>query len=245
MKRKDAIYIVKGKEKSALINLGTYELRAISNVQLAQLGEEIDLEENLSDFITPDIDAYHKEILDIHLSKACDAQRDFSYLEDYIKEGTAYLNVRVICPEAILSLACVRALVDWINKTIYHFGIVISIAEAYDREQYSNYFSMCQIIKRQAIEADEKPYEPTFLTTPKAIFISKHNNLYHYSRDTLKVNDKRVLLVDHEQFNIPKSTIENCKDCAFRLTCLDQREVYQMDGKYHYASTCQREVEHL
>ncbi|BDS15418.1 hypothetical protein [Aureispira anguillae] len=244
MKRKEAIYIVKGKQKSALINLGTYELRVISNVQLEQLEEHVELEENLSNFITPDIDAYHKEILDIRLSKASDALSDFSYLDDYIKDGTAYMNVRVICPEEVIPLDRVKALIDWINKRIYHFGITISISDAYDRTLYDNYFSVYKVIQRKRIKADKTSYEPIFLSSPKAIFISKENNLYHYSRDTLAVNGNHIQFIDHEQFNIPKSNIENCKACAFRLTCLDQREVYQIEGNYRYDSICQREVDY-
>lgn len=242
MKHKEAIYIVKGKTKSALINLATCELRAIANSQLEQLADDIDLGENLSDFIIPDINAYTKEILDIRLSKNCDQQNDFSYLNDCIKDGVAYMNVRIICPDEVISIDTIKALIRWINQRIYHFGILISISELYDVELFYNTFPTYRMIHRRIIAADQAEHKPIFISTPKAISISQQNNLYHYSRDTVLVDVNEVSFKDHESLNIPKSKIENCKDCAFRLTCFDSREVQYSNGIYHYESDCQHEL---
>lgn len=243
MKTKDSIYIVKGKTKSALINLGTQELRSISNIQLNQLTTDVDLEENLLDYILPDVSVYQKEILDIRLSKECYLEKDFSFLGNYIKDGTAYLNVRIFCPkEQEISIETIQALITWINDTIFHFGLVIFIPEEYSsKEAFFNHFSTYKLLSKKSQKINQSTYKPIFHSSPTSIFISQNNNLYHYSRDTLNIDGTTIQLIDHDQFNIPKSKIENCKDCAFRLTCFDLREMQYRNGKYHYNSTCQYE----
>ncbi|MBL4648110.1 MAG: hypothetical protein JKY03_00135 [Aureispira sp.] len=245
MKTKDPIYIVKGKTKSALINLETKELRSISNIQLNQLTDDVDLEENLLDYTVPDVSVYQKEILDIKLSKECGLKRDFSFLNPYIKDGTAYLNVRTFCPEEKeVSIAFIQALTTWINDTIFHFGLIIFIPELYpNKEQFFNYFSAYRLLSKKTTPPNPPIYKPMFHSSPNSILISQKNNLYHYSRDTLVIDGATAQLIDHNLFNIPKSKIENCKDCEFRLTCFDLREVQQVDGKYHYTSTCQHELD--
>lgn len=244
MRREDSIYIVKGKTNSALINLGTYEMRAISNAQLEGLGDDVELEADLSDYIVPEISAYQKQILDIRLSKSCESKQDFSFLNAFVQDGAAYLNVRIICPEkADLSIQCVRRVIDWVNKNIYHFGIVILITTDYDKELFSDYFSSYSVGLRPTELLEEKLHTPILRSSPNSIFISQKNNLYHYSRDTVEINEEEVVFTDHDQFNIPKAKIENCKDCEYRLTCYDTRRVEEIDGKYYYKSTCKNELD--
>lgn len=244
MKTKNSIYIVKGKTKSALINLKTQEMRSTSNNQLSQLHEDINLEENLLDYIVPQIDAYYKEILDIRLTKESIATKDFSFLNQYIKNGIAYFNVRIFCPEDHeISSEVISLLITWIHDTIFCFGLVIFIPEYYNSEPFSTRFSNYQIIRRREVLKTDSVYKPMFHSSPTSILVSKSNNLYHYSRDTLNINGNMAQLTNHNKFNIPKSQIENCKECAFRLTCFDLREVQQTNGKYYYENTCQYELD--
>ncbi|MGH1335741.1 MAG: hypothetical protein ACRBFS_06400 [Aureispira sp.] len=244
MKSKESIYIVKGKGKSALINLGTQEIRSISNAQLNQLSDNITFEEDLSAYLFPTINAYQKEILDLRLSKIKNFEKMLKVLDDSIKTGTVYLNVRIFCPnEDPISLKEIQTLITWINETIFHFGIVVVIPEHYNKELFYKEFSAYRVILKKKPTAKTAIYQPVFRVSPNAIHVSKNNNLYHYSRDTIVIEENDIQLIDHDQFNVPKSNIENCKDCAFRLTCFDLRKVFQEGEKYYYNSTCQYELD--
>lgn len=240
MKEKDSIYIVQGKTKSALINLDTYEVRAITNRQLQQLTDQTDLEVDLSDYLSPHLTPPHKEILDIRLSETAVLEN----LQAYIKDGATYLNVRIFCPEQeTIALEKLHGLIHWINETIFHFGLLIFIPEAYDEELFYKQLSPYEVIRTKTLPSDTSAYTPLLKGSPYSIHISKNNNLYHYSRDTLSIQGNTIQFTDHTPFNIPKSEIENCKDCAFRLTCIDTRQVQQIAEKYYYTSICQHELD--
>ena len=244
MKTEDSIYIVKGKSKSALINLETREIRTLANTQLKQLADNTDLTASLARYIPPQLDIYQKEILDIKLQQLPQSQ-NFNFLSQYFNDDIAYFNVRIFCPEKNpIALDPLQTLVTWINNNIFQFGIVIFISDAYPLEKFYTYFARYRVFNRESSNANNTPYQPMLYGSPNAIFISQKNNLYHYSRDTLLLDKDKVQFIDHDQFNIPKSNIEGCKDCAFRLTCFDLREVQQTDGKYHYDTTCLYELDH-
>jgi len=238
----NSIYIVKGKSQSTLINLKTFELRSISNQELDLLDASLDLEEDISKLAIYQPSVCEKEILDIKISTT---HVPFK-LSTYIKEGMSYHNIRIICPsEKEVSFDIIENLIDQINTTIFHFGIIILIPKSYNKETYTNHFGNCKILTSTPANTENTLYQPNFYVTPGAITISKNNNLFHYLRDTLIINEREIKLIDHDAFNIPKHKIENCKDCGFRLTCYDSRKVYESDGKYYYNTNCKYEEDQL
>lgn len=238
MDAENSIYIVKGKSQSTLINLKTFELRTISNQELDLLDTSVDLEEDISRLAPYQFNACEKEILDIKIF----TNTIPSNISSYVKEGMSYHNIRIICPpKKEIPFDILQSLIVQIDTSLFHFGIVILIPESYNKEIYTNHFSNYKVLTSTTNNTENTLYQPNLYGTPGAIFISKNNNLFHYSRDTLLINEEEIKLIDHDIFNIPKHKIENCKDCGFRLTCYDSREVYKSEGKYYYSTNCKYE----
>ncbi len=233
---KESIYIVNGKNKSALINLATYEIRSIANIELSQLDDNILYEEDITKYINKKIDVFEKEILDIYISK-----ETFNHYPDIIisRGKVSYHNVRIVCnnTENEIKLSYIKSLIKWINEHIYHFGVVIVIYESYNIEKYKKELHPYKLIVRKK-ESKKRKYRPKLYAFPTAIYISKKNNLYHYSRDSIFINEDGIEFLDHDVYNISKNKIENCKNCEFRLNCYDFREIHELNGKYYYDTSC-------
>jgi len=238
LKTDHAIYIVKGKKRSALINLETLELRSVPNEKLDKLDSSVELEEDIAKLVPPENDVYDKQILEFKVSN----ENGIKYLDSCLKDGMVYHNIRIICSaENEIQPKLIRQLISRINKSIYHFGIVILIPEKYNQEIFIEHFPDCKVLTSVGGQDEKELYEPWFYSTPSAILISGKNNLFHYSRDTIFLNHSGAVKLDHDDFNIPKHKIEGCKNCEFRLTCYDSREVQENDGRYFYNSTCKYE----
>ena len=240
MKEKDPIYVVKGQTKSALVHLEHCEIRTISNQQLDQLDANTSLAADLSPYYAPSMGIRQKELLDIRLTTATPP----ATLSPYLEVPAVYQNVRIFCPEPTpIGIEPLWTLIRWINKNIFHFGVMVFIPATYDQAYFQEQCAPFRVISTQAEQPQTTTHVPKFQGSPTAIHISKHHNLYHYSRDTLAIEEGQIQFINHDPFDVPKHQIENCKDCAFRLTCIDTRVPHQIDERYYYTSICPHELD--
>ena len=236
----DAIYIVKGRKRSALINLQSFELRAIANERIAQLADDVEMEPDLSRYTKPQNDVYDKEILDIKLLR----KHPISEIDDHLRDGMVYHNVRIICPEdSLVEASYVKEIANLIHQKVYHFGVLVIISDAYDITHFKSVCRTEKVISYNSKRSEEQLFVPYFDSSPRCIQISKSHNLFHFSRDTLLADGETVQLIDHDQYDIPKHKIAACNECEFRLTCYDSRPVRQNGEKYYYDSVCKYELD--
>lgn len=235
----DEIYIVKGKKRCALINLNTSELRTLPLEKLGLLEKSTRLNVDIPKFLIKDDNICNKELLDIKIKK----KTDLNKLYKYIDNRKTYYNVRLICESTNqIQLSYIKSLVLFINKYLYHFGVVIFIPNSYTKSTFIEYFKNYEIFTFEPDNQKKEIYNPSFYVSLKAIHISKENNFFHFSRDTIILNGNKTKWIDHDVFNISKNKIEGCRDCEFRLSCYDKREPYIKDGKYFYKSKCKYEL---
>ncbi|MEL6557861.1 MAG: hypothetical protein AAFQ94_06720 [Bacteroidota bacterium] len=235
----ESIYIVRGGKRSALINLDTLELRAIENSRIDQLADHVEMQPNLNRLIKPTNNVYDKEILDIRLLQ----EHQLSDLDSHLRDGMVYHNVRILCPEdTLIHVDNVRTLAQLINQKIYHFGIIIFISDAYDTDHFKAVCRTEKVITYSKEDDDGNHFTPQLHSSARAIQISQSHNLFHYSRDTIMADGESVKFIDHDQYDVPKHQIEACKECEFRMTCYDSREVREDEmGRYYYDTICKYE----